>query len=140
MENCAYLRKNPGYAPGVVRAKILQPSPQATDFHIAVKIIIEHKFVSFSDGGSCRLPAFFEDRHGFWSDIRRSQEQTEHFSTTSESSIKKFQPARDWKLITLLQSSLFLGPSFLPPGEKKREPENQAVYLCSRYLGRLATT
>ena len=94
----------------LLEQKILQPSPRATDFHIAVKIIIEHKFVSFSDGGSCCLPAFFEDRHGFWSDIRRSQERTEHFTINSESSIKKFQPARDWKLIRLLQSSLFLGP------------------------------
>ena len=126
MENCAYLRKNPGYAPGVVRAKILQPSPQATDFHIAVKIIIEHKFVSFSDGGSCCLPAFFEDRHGFWSDIQRSQERTEHFSINSESSIKKFQPTRDWKLIRLLQSSLFLAPSSSRYGKRR---ENLATRL-----------
>ena len=65
MENCAYLRKNPGYAPGVVRAKILQPSPQATDFLITGQIIVEHKLVSLSDDGSCCLPVFFDDRHGF---------------------------------------------------------------------------
>ena len=37
--------------------------------HIAEEVVVEHKLTSFSDGGSCSLPVFLDDRQGFCSEI-----------------------------------------------------------------------
>ena len=37
--------------------------------HIAEEVVVDHKLISFFDGGSCSLPVFLDDSHGFSSEI-----------------------------------------------------------------------